>query len=553
MDEYSVKRAGNGLVAPRRGSRDTAENKDKNVQYCSRLGCSGRVNYTKSTRVGGMEKPRPLRPTFGSSNGKEVVGSSSVTSSGMTTARKSGKESHRKYSSNIENKRSDTSSLRKEPEVLKQMQSSTERQFQFDSAKRDTGSSKVVFTDVGCSSGTSSRPRKIFGHGPGSSNQKSPMNSSISSLSKSISAGTRSSSSGEGYRLKNLKCNSTPDVLPYSSSASESSTSRRETVKRRNTEGESSSSSKGKKMSGASPNEGRAVRPATGISISDSRSSRSSDFSDGNRAVSVRTRRSMNVSTRLRGPVQDSLHTKSSGSRQNLPEPGTPNLDMPSSSSQLFMDSSSSDYSTYSLPANDYYYDDDDDDDEDEDDDLPGVVPFTSAEIGINGMNREALQRYNMDGVAQVLLALERIEQDEELSYERLLALESNLFLSGLNFYDQHRDMRLDIDDMSYEELLALEERIGSVSTALPEEELSKCLRRNIYQGMASETETLEADEDGDDIKCSICQEEYVIGDEIGNLGCEHGYHMECIKQWFKLKNWCPICKAAVESSKTTS
>jgi len=150
------------------------------------------------------------------------------------------------------------------------------------------------------------------------------------------------------------------------------------------------------------------------------------------------------VSTRLRGPVQDSLHTKSSGSRQNLPELGTPNLDMPSSSSQLFMDSSSSDYSTYSLPANDY--DDDDDDDEDEDDDLPGVVPFTSAEIGINGMNREALQRYNMDGVAQVfleefrfnllptsllifkyiglaftlqvLLALERIEQDEELSYE---------------------------------------------------------------------------------------------------------------------------------------
>lgn len=518
MDEYPVKRAGNGLVAARRGLRDTAENKDKNVQYCSRLGCSGRVNYTKSTRVGGMEKPRPLRPTFGSSNGKEVVGSSSVTSSGMTTARRSGKESHKKYSSNIEDKRSDTSSLRKESQVLKQMQSSTERQFQFDSAKRDTGSSKVVFTEVGCSSGTSnSRPRKIFGHGPGSSNQKSPMNSSISSSSKSISAGTRSSSSGEGYRLRNLKCNSTPDVLPYSSSSSESSISRRETVKRRNTEGESSSSSKGKKMSGASPNEGRAVRPATGISISDSRSSRSSDFSDGNRAVSVRTRRSMNVSTRLRGPVQDSLHTKSSGLSQNLPEHGTPNLDMPSSSSQLFMDSSSSDYSTYSLPANDY---DDDDEDEDEDDDLPGVVPFTSAEICINGMNREALQRYNMDGVAQVLLALERIEQDEELSYE---------------------------------ELLALEERIGSVSTALPEEELSKCLRRNIYQGMASETETLEADEDGDDIKCSICQEEYVIGDEIGNLGCEHGYHMECIKQWFKLKNWCPICKAAVESSKPTS
>lgn len=553
MDEYTVKRAGNGLVGPRRGLREMADNKDKNIQYCPRLGCSGRVNYTKSARVGGMEKPRPLRPTFGSSNGKEVVGSSSMAASGMTSARRSGKESHRKYSSNIENKLSDASSLHEDPEVLKKMQSSTECQFQFDSAKRDTRSSKAIFAEVGCSSGTSSsRPRKIFGHGPGSSNQKSPMNSSVSSSSKSISVGTRSSSSGEGYRMRNLNCNSIADVLPYSSSPSESSISRRETVKRRNTEGESSSSSKGKKMSGASPNEGRAVRPATGISISDSRNSRSSDFSDGNRAVSVRTRRSMNVSSRLRGPIQDSLQTKSSGLGQNLSQPETPTLDIPTSSRQFYTDSSSSDYSAYSFPGNDD--DEDEDEDEYEDDDLPGVVPITSAGTGINRfMNPEALQRYNMDGVAQVLLALERIEQDEELSYERLLALETNLFLNGLNFYDQHREMRLDIDDMSYEELLALEERIGSVSTALPEEALSKCLRRSIYQRMASETETLEADGDGDDVKCSICQEEYVIGDEIGNLRCDHRYHTECIKQWFKLKNWCPICKAEAESSKTPS
>ncbi|KAM3289339.1 E3 ubiquitin-protein ligase MBR1 [Capsicum chacoense] len=545
MEEYSVKRAGNGLVAPRRGLKETAESKDKNVQYCSRLGCSGRVNYAKSTRVGGMEKPRPLRPAFGSSNGKEVIGSSSVTSSGMTSARRSGKESQRKYFSNVENKPSDTRSLNEEPEVLKQLHSSTEHQFH-------TGSSKVLFAEVGCSSGTSSnRPQKIFGQGPGSSSQKSPVDSSVSSSSKCISAGTRGSSSGEGYRLKNLKCNSVSDALSYSYSPSESSISRRDTMKRRNTEGESSSSSKGKKMSGVSRNEGRVIRPAIGISISDSRSSRSSDCNEGNRAVSVRTRRSMNASTRLRGPIQDSLHTKSSsGLSRNLPQPKTPTLDIPSSSSQLFTDSSSSDYSAYSLPGND----DEDDEDEDEGDDLPGSVPFTSAEIDINRfVNRDGFQRYNMDGVAQVLLALERIEQDEELSYERLLALETNLFLSGLNFYDQHRDMRLDIDDMSYEELLALEERIGSVSTALPEEALSKCLRRSFYQGMASETETLEADGDGDDVKCSICQEEYVIGDEIGNLGCEHGYHTECIKQWFKLKNWCPICKVAAESPKTLS
>lgn len=78
-------------------------------------------------------------------------------------------------------------------------------------------------------------------------------------------------------------------------------------------------------------------------------------------------------------------------------------------------------------------------------------------------------------GILQVLSALERIEQDD-LTYEvcffssylvaspsflvldqflmllqQLVSLETNLFLNSLNVYDQHRDMRMDIDNMSYE------------------------------------------------------------------------------------------------------
>lgn len=78
--------------------------------------------------------------------------------------------------------------------------------------------------------------------------------------------------------------------------------------------------------------------------------------------------------------------------------------------------------------------------------------------------------------------------------------------------FDQHRDMRLDIDNMTYEvcisiclffffvlifsfllmlvlrdlgrfdqELLALEERIGNVSTGLSEDLLSKCLTESVF------------------------------------------------------------------------
>lgn len=47
---------------------------------------------------------------------------------------------------------------------------------------------------------------------------------------------------------------------------------------------------------------------------------------------------------------------------------------------------------------------------------------------------------------------------DHFLVLQQLLVLETNLFLNGLNFYDQHRDMRLDIDNMSYEVCLLFRE-----------------------------------------------------------------------------------------------
>ncbi|KAF0935669.1 hypothetical protein E2562_035116 [Oryza meyeriana var. granulata] len=150
-----------------------------------------------------------------------------------------------------------------------------------------------------------------------------------------------------------------------------------------------------------------------------------------------------------------------------------------------------------------------------------------------------------MAAAKSVLLALDRIEQEAELTYEQLLVLETNLLLGAFASHDQHSDMRMDIDNMSYEELLALGERIGSVSTALSEEQFEKCLRRSIYRPVATEAKERVID----DIKCSICQEEYMEGEEVGRLRCEHQYHVSCIHQWLRQKNWCPICKASAEPS----
>ncbi|KAJ6827934.1 putative E3 ubiquitin-protein ligase HIP1 [Iris pallida] len=104
------------------------------------------------------------------------------------------------------------------------------------------------------------------------------------------------------------------------------------------------------------------------------------------------------------------------------------------------------------------------------------------------------------------------------------------------NSYDQHRDLRLDIDHMSYEELLALEETIGSVSTGLSENTISVCLMESAY---------CSSDGYPEDENCIICLEEYKHKERLGKLKCGHNFHASCIKKWLLIKNVCPICKGA--------
>ncbi|KAG0481189.1 hypothetical protein HPP92_012047 [Vanilla planifolia] len=107
-----------------------------------------------------------------------------------------------------------------------------------------------------------------------------------------------------------------------------------------------------------------------------------------------------------------------------------------------------------------------------------------------------------------------------------------------LDLSDEHRELRLDIDDMSYEELLALEESIGNVSTGLSEYHISLCLSQTIYCSSDPAQECRE------EVSCPICLEDYEDKESMGILKCRHVYHVSCIKNWLSIKNACPICKA---------
>ncbi|KAM1041720.1 hypothetical protein TB2_030415 [Malus domestica] len=137
----------------------------------------------------------------------------------------------------------------------------------------------------------------------------------------------------------------------------------------------------------------------------------------------------------------------------------------------------------------------------------------------------------------------------QNLPHFRVLQADEGVIVDVPNFYgsfmDQHRDMRLDIEDMSYEELLALGEQIGHVSTGLSEDTIRKQLKTRSY---LSSSINLNLEDAGSPEKesdsCIICQDNYKNREKIGILRCGHEYHASCLKKWLLVKNVCPICKS---------
>ncbi|KAM7263275.1 hypothetical protein ACFE04_000958 [Oxalis oulophora] len=125
----------------------------------------------------------------------------------------------------------------------------------------------------------------------------------------------------------------------------------------------------------------------------------------------------------------------------------------------------------------------------------------------------------------------------DRFASEGFMVVERAGIYGSRNILDQHRDMRLDVDNMTYEELLALGESIGSVSTGLSEDEMSKSLRKTIY---------CSSDQIQEEEACVICLEEYKDMDDVETLkACSHNYHASCIRKWLSMKKVCPICKAS--------
>jgi hypothetical protein len=44
-------------------------------------------------------------------------------------------------------------------------------------------------------------------------------------------------------------------------------------------------------------------------------------------------------------------------------------------------------------------------------------------------------------------------------------------------------------------------------------------------------------------VRCAICLDRLEQGDVVGDIPCEHVFHKDCLKDWLRKKNRCPLCQ----------
>ncbi|KAB0403108.1 hypothetical protein E2I00_011914 [Balaenoptera physalus] len=53
--------------------------------------------------------------------------------------------------------------------------------------------------------------------------------------------------------------------------------------------------------------------------------------------------------------------------------------------------------------------------------------------------------------------------------------------------------------------------------------------------------------------ECVICWLEFMCGDSIRSLPCEHFYHLNCINEWLTRSFTCPYCRGPVDVAQPSS
>ena len=69
----------------------------------------------------------------------------------------------------------------------------------------------------------------------------------------------------------------------------------------------------------------------------------------------------------------------------------------------------------------------------------------------------------------------------------------------------------------------------------------------NLGEIIGEQDLTQEMLEKGEQKNCSICLDDFAVGDKIIYLPCFHYYHAKCIEKWTQSSDKCPLCNIEIK------
>lgn len=394
MEKFYGKRTVGGLFAPKKTSslvlRD-ADDRNGDAQFCNRLGCSGRLKYTKATQIRSPKNSKSLRPSTHSTSAKDTGRSISSTSSVVNNAKLKFPDSHRKLRSELETETLEGSSAHNEIEIQELSVSQRTNTRGFQSELREAESGIVASAKLRSSNVVSkTRNQNSFYKRPGMTNQDA-LPSSSSSSSGSNDQGPRGSANASRHGLRSLRTSTSAALRPGDSLSESNISKRTDIVKKKNPEREASSSGGGKNNNQRPSNSGQISNPTNGLAFPDHRRNRNLPSRRENSVASVQSRRLTNNNTRSGHPSQMNETTLS------FAESSVLRRQMPRSERNLYANANSLREESFSSRSSSYSHTNNGNHDDHE-------TTMSSADLGIARlMNHDSSRQYNMDNIAEVV------------------------------------------------------------------------------------------------------------------------------------------------------
>ena len=71
------------------------------------------------------------------------------------------------------------------------------------------------------------------------------------------------------------------------------------------------------------------------------------------------------------------------------------------------------------------------------------------------------------------------------------------------------------------------------------------------YNTPTKHTNVDDVTDNDDEVMCTICIADIENGDRVGCLPCDHLFHADCLKEWIKRRNVCPLCQEPIAEEKS--